>query len=41
MVVKATARFPLQSITVFVIDSGLAPLSGTVWIDDVELRQSG
>jgi hypothetical protein len=41
MVVRATARFPLQSISVFVIDSGLAPLSGTVWIDDVELHQSG
>lgn len=41
MAVRATARFPLESITVFVIDSGLAPLSGTVWIDDIELRQSG
>jgi hypothetical protein len=39
-VVSATARFPLESITVFVVDSGLAPLSGTVWIDDIELHES-
>jgi hypothetical protein len=41
MVVRATARFPLQSISVFVIDSGLAPLSGMVWIDDIDLHQVG
>lgn len=38
MVVKATARFPLQSIDAFVLDSGVGPVVGTLWIDDVHLR---
>jgi hypothetical protein len=38
IVVAATARFPLQSIEAFVIDSGLGRLTGTVWIDQVELH---
>jgi hypothetical protein len=40
MMVTATARFPLESIGVFVIDSGLGPLTGTVWVDEIALRQS-
>jgi hypothetical protein len=41
IVVTATAWFPLQSINAFIIDSGPGPLSGRVWIDDIELHFVG
>jgi hypothetical protein len=40
IVVAAKARFPLQSIEAFVLDSGPGRLTGTVWIDQVELHAS-
>ncbi len=38
IVVHATARLPVQSISVLVLDTGPGRLAGTIWLDNVELR---
>jgi hypothetical protein len=38
VIVHATARYPLESIDAFVLDTGPGKLNGSVWLDDADLR---
>jgi hypothetical protein len=38
VVVRATARFPLQAVEAFIVDTGPGNLNGTVWLDGADLR---